>query len=131
MLIVSSLVFLCGCHISSCEAYKKQGKKLTHEIANEFKGVESKDDLMKRSAKIKKKIDKLTKLMIEAFHECKITTAIDSEINSSEESDRLLYELQRVCEIEGAQEIIERMQREALDKLDEFDKETKLKKHHE
>ncbi len=107
----------------------KQGKKILSELCKEFALIHQLDELTEASPKIKKKMRRLTALMIQADAYCKKHPHKKLvEKAHSVESDRLQYEMLRVCEeVEGAREILEMMQEEMLDKLDLYERKHKKK----
>jgi hypothetical protein len=121
------LLLTLGCQSNNLEDYHKKGRTLLLDLCKELHQVNSLEDLIEKSPKLKKKMRRLTVLMIEAdhYHRDHPNEEI-KEKGISFESDRLCYEMLRICEeIEGARNVLETIQDEMLDKLDVNDRKTK------
>lgn len=121
------LFFSVGCQSSSLENYHRRGCEAILDLSKDLHEIQSLDDLNKKSSKLKKKMRRLTALMIEVddYSRSHPQEQIEKEHNDLE-SDRLRYEMLRICEeIEGARGILEAMQDEMLDKLDLHERKIK------
>lgn len=116
-----------GCQSSNLEDYHRQGRAAILDLSKDLHEVHSLEDLVKRSSKIKKKMRRLTVLMIEAEnYNRKHPHEELEEKGVFFESDRLRYEMLRICEeIEGSKGILEAIQDEMLDKIDLNDRKAK------
>lgn len=79
--------------------------------------IETKEDLIKQSPKIKKEINILVDMMIKA-KTFETSSTYDLPIDK-EMSDKLKYWMVRLYEIDGAQAIMESLQRDGLHRLDQ------------
>lgn len=116
---VALLFLFVGCGPNSLEDYRCSGESIVKDLCKDLSAVSSLEDLKEQSPQLKKKMRKLTKLMIEAdfYHQEHKTEEVSYE--RSWMSDKLCYELFRICEeIEGGREVIELLQGEMLDELD-------------
>ena len=118
-----------GCSPNSLDDYQKEGQAICRILCKELTAAQTREDLLKAEPILKKKFDELVELMMEAkLYQIKHhdETVLDDQNPFSEE---LLYELTRIySQIEGGREIIERAQKEALFRLDGFEKKLQKKK---
>lgn len=122
----AAVLFMISCTPSSFEKFQKEGQKLAMELAGDLQGIETRRQLIEKEGSIKKKIDQLVDLMIEARRwQRKQAKAATIPIGDKQASDALKAEMERIYAIDGCQEIFEEWQREALNRLDAF--ETRLK----
>lgn len=126
----SFLLMLSGCSPNSLDDYQREGQVFCKNLSRELAMIHSREDLLKAESKLKKKFDDLVQLIMEArTYQVKHP---DEFPNSQEEqnpfSEELLFELKRIYgSIEGGREIIERSQKEALFRLDGFEKKLQKK----
>lgn len=125
------LMVLCCCSPGSLDDYQKEGQLLCRHLAKELKNIHTREELLKAELSVKKKFDQLVELILEARqyqinHPDEYAASMDEQNPFSEE---LLFELKRLyAHIEGGREIIERAQKEALIRLDGFEKKLDKKK---
>lgn len=121
------LLFNIGCRSNNLEDCRKQGQVAVLDLSKELHEIHSLEDLVKRSLKIKKKMRRLTALMIKADNYSKSRSHEELQENGVFlASDKLRYEMMRICEeIEGSKSVLEVIQEEMLDKLDLNDRKTK------
>lgn len=112
--MIFSMVFLLSCqkHQSSLE---KRGEKLITSLAKELERIETAEELKKSGLKLKKKMDQVSELLIEAMKSDKGPSYAKA---SKIANDRLLYELYRLSKNEECQNILIELQRDALEKVD-------------
>ncbi len=115
------MVLLCGCNPNSLEDFQHEGEALCRSIVADLQDINNREDLVNASPKLKKRFNNLVDLMIEARtysqehpEECALPPSTSSE--------QLLSELKRVYALDGGKEIVERAQREALIRLDAFER---------
>ncbi|HSX12164.1 MAG TPA: hypothetical protein VLF61_01595 [Rhabdochlamydiaceae bacterium] len=126
-----SFLVLCACSPDSLDDYQKEGQLLCRHLAKELKNIHTREELLKSELSIKKKFDQLVELILEARqyqikHPDEYATTSEEQSPFSEE---LLFELKRLyAHIEGGREIIERAQKEALIRLDGFEKKLEKQK---
>ena len=106
------LLLLCvGCTTTAPTAFQKKGEKVAGQLAAILQEVDSKYDLIERGPAIQKKLKKLTNLAIEAEKYAKThPKEAFPEISSTEQSDRLQYEMMRVSNIDGCSETLKKLQ---------------------
>jgi hypothetical protein len=110
-------IALAACSPTSLEEYHYEGENIAKEIALELTKVHSEKDLFRLAPKLKKKFSLMVDLMV-AARKCQKRSEEDFYHGSEEASDLLKEELIRIYEIDGCQETLEEMQREALHRLD-------------
>lgn len=122
-------IFVCllvsGCAPTSLDDYRHEGEAVGREILIDLQKIHTRDDLVQGEMRLKKKFEKLVSLILDARifildHpdlESFTPSAIDMEV-----SQLLKIEMERIYSIEGGREIIEKAQREAMLRLDGFEK---------
>lgn len=90
-------------------------------IVSELQQIHTREELLKSSPKLKKQLNRLVESMIKAR-----TLQLQSQVNESQFErhplcDVLRNELNRVYKLDGGREIIENCQKDALDRLDQFE----------
>lgn len=117
------LGMLSGCSPSSLEDYRLEGEARCRTLLEELQKIHNREQLVKAAPHLKKYFNNLVTLMIHAreFQETHPdeTPGLSTESNASSELEE---ELRRIYAIEGAREIIERAQQEALVRLDAFER---------
>ncbi|HSX03631.1 MAG TPA: hypothetical protein VLG76_02765 [Rhabdochlamydiaceae bacterium] len=124
------MLLIYGCSPDSLDNYQKEGQLFCRHLAKDLKKIHTREELVKSELLIKKKFDELVELIIDARqYQMKHP---DEYVVAGEEnpfSDELLFELKRIYgNIEGGREIIERAQKEALIRLDGFEKKLEKQK---
>ncbi len=127
LIYVWILAMLCACSPSSLEDFHYAGESICKELANELKGIETHEQLVKEYPKIKSYFDKLVTLIIQA-RKFQKEHEEDMPVMGSVASGALLYELKRIYEIDGGRDIVEKAQKEALIKLDISEKQLTVRK---
>lgn len=129
--LLLSLTLLTGCSHKSLEDYREEGRRLTTQLIAELQGVHSRRDLVARQPKLNKLFKDLVATMISA-QEWRDKQAVQIEVELTIEdhdlSDRLKAEMNRIYKIEGAREVLEKSQQEALFTLDAFHKKRETAK---
>ena len=121
------LLLLClfGCSPTSLDDFRNQGQSVTRSLIQDLRLIQAREDLAKLEPILKKRFEALVFIMIEA-REFQINnpeaifsepSALDMDLN-----EELKQELERVWKVEGGREMIERAQREAMLRLDGFEK---------
>lgn len=114
---------LAGCNPSSLEEYQQEGESISKKMVQDLEKVHSRDDLVRIVPVLEKRFHQLVDLAIEAKKFKETDDAEDIILDSAKEmSDKLRAELNRVYQLEGAKELIEQAEREALFKLDAFER---------
>lgn len=118
--IASLLLVFSGCAPSSMEEYRREGEALCRSFTQDLQKIETREDLVKAIAKIKRHYEEIADLVIAAkdFKKEHIGEAIDSW-NSPDTlaGETLMLELKRIYRIEGGEELMENAQREAFFRL--------------
>lgn len=114
-----------GCSPGSLKDFRHEGESTCRAIISDLQSIENREDLMRMEPILKRRFEKLATIIIEArqFQIAYPEEALSVQMPQENEiSDTLKEELQRVYSIEGGKEIIERVEREAMLKLDAFEK---------
>ncbi|MBI5273694.1 MAG: hypothetical protein HY860_01410 [Chlamydiales bacterium] len=119
------LISLClvGCSPTSREDIQLDAKIEVNRLIVLLSAIETKEDLLKQSSKIKKQINILVDMMIKANEFA--PSAVDEFPIDKELSDKLKYWMVRLYEIDGAPAIMETLQRDGLHKIDQHLQVTK------
>ena len=123
--IICTLLILWGCSPNSSEEFQSEGQARCRTLVLELQKIESREQLLRLEPQLKKHFESLISLMIEAreFQQKKIDNFFP-EINFEENlvEIALQEELRRIYSIEGAREVIEHTQQEALVRLDAYER---------
>lgn len=128
-LAIFLVLFSCGSR--SAEDYREEGQKVIQKLVDELSKIESKADLLHSSGTLKSLFMKLTDIMIAArdHHENdSYAEPLPFSAKDKELSERFRTELNRIYEMDGCKEVIEKCQEEALNKLDAFEKNLAFKR---
>ena len=108
------LLGLCvvGCAPSSLQDLRCEAEGEMRKLALDLRSIETKEDLQRRSSRLKKRFDRIGYFLLEA------RKFPDTALGASFEAEALFVELARLYEIAGAREIIEQLQEEAVRRLD-------------
>lgn len=105
-------LFLVSCAPSSLDEIRWEGEAETRKLAQELKGISSRDELLKALPRLKKRYNKIAALVVRARD---YKTAAVQE--PSQVSEELFIQLARLYEMPGARELIEGAQQEAIREL--------------
>jgi len=125
------LILLAGCGPSSSEDFKEQGKTLSRHLLAELQSIHSRDELTKATPRFQMIFDEMVSVMIatrefaEKHPKSEMTELNDEDHHQSEE---LRFELNRIYKIDGCREIIEKSQRQPLQRLDIYEKRREKKR---
>lgn len=123
-ILICVFLLFSSCSSRTVEDYREEAAVITHAIVKELVDVQTKDALVAKIPRLKKKFNELAEVIIEAaeFEEK------HPSLNASEVSNyvylvnnRLKEELERLYAIDGARQIIEKSQSEALHRLAAFE----------
>ena len=121
-LFTVGLIFfsLASCSSPSFEDFREEGLGVTRAITSELRQIRSRDDLLLHTYQLQIQFSALVDLMIRA-QEFK-NQHPEAEIDSLDEKDRiaadeLRIELNRILNMEGGREVIEKTQSQAFQKL--------------
>lgn len=123
LLAILLFAALGACQPNSPDDFYNEGTSIVKSLILDLREVNSKEELQELSPRIKKKMHKLSSLMImTAKYHKKHPSEAQREFLHSDRlySDMLLDEFKRLYTIEGCQEIMEVLQRDALHKLDAY-----------
>lgn len=120
-----TLALLTSCGRQSLEDFREEGEGITRSLTQELRSIHSRDELILHFPRLKKHFDELVNVMISAreFQE-KYPKSIEVPLEKGNHdiSDRLRVELNRIYQIEGGRELVEKAQEQALNRLDAFEK---------
>lgn len=121
-LVITLLLSACSSH--SLDDFREEGEGIVHAITAELKQIRSRDDLPLHAHQLQLLFDSFVAVIIE-MEEYKNThpQAVASLHNKKEQiaSDQLRIELNRILQMEGGREVIEKVQENALNRLDAYE----------
>lgn len=125
------LLFSGSCASSNQQNDKAEGQEIVRALIKELKPIRSREQLVQRSPKIKKIFNQLAEILIKAkehqLYEC--TNEIDSDQTHAQYySNQLKEELNRLYRLDGGKETIENCQKDALERLDQFEQKIRKRK---
>jgi hypothetical protein len=125
LILISFISLGWGCSPNSLKDFHHEGEALSRALASDLREIHTKDDLIKATPLLKKRFEAFVELMIIAKEyqqkhlEEEIPEAVLSDLPSGES---LFWELKRIYAMEGGRETIEKAQREALIRLDAYER---------
>lgn len=120
---ILSLLLLMGCSHECESSFKEDASLIMRSFIEELIPVKTSADLKKRQKKIRKLYIDLSDIAINAKKWADKETRIsvcDDHFYDESLNELLKKELERIYKIEGAQELMEEFQREAIERLGEF-----------
>lgn len=122
-LFVFVSLFFVSCDSTSLENFKEEGSSVSKSLTEELSKVHSRNDLITASSKLKSLFNNLVDLIIAAYEfKDSYSENLTHSIEKNNYSELLYEELSRVAQIEGAPELLEKIQEESLNRLDAFEK---------
>jgi hypothetical protein len=123
--LIVLLLLLGACSPNSLEDFRYEGEAKSRALASDLKKIHTREELLKAVPVLKKRFNSLVDLMIEAleFQQAHPEEAeMDADIRGHAASDALRVELERIYALEGGRQVIENAEREALLRLDAFER---------
>jgi len=125
--ILSSCLFIflfSSCSGKKPEDFREEGRSLSKSLIKELSVIRSKEELLSRSGQVEKLFNLLSETMVKA-RECEENT--QSKLSPFEKDDQVICdelrtELLRLYRIPGIKKIIEKLQHDALGKLDQYER---------
>lgn len=115
------LISLTSCAPQSLEDFRKEGEGANRALLAELRQIRSRDDLLPHAQNLQKLFNSLVDVIIRAqtFKKNHPNAELSSKPkNEISIGDQLRIELNRVLNLEGGREIIEKAQEEALNRLE-------------
>jgi Tfp pilus assembly protein PilP len=116
------LLFLVGCSPHSLEDFHNEGEAQIRKLIKELKAIHSREELQRALPSLQRRFDAMVDLMIEARSYEEKHPAEDFEAAFFPNDEVLLEELKRLYLLEGGRELMEKAEREALLRLDAFER---------
>jgi hypothetical protein len=121
LLVLLMILTFTACSPRSMQEYRNRGRLLCEKIASELGEIDSREELEKALPLLKKRFDELVTLSIQA-RTYELRHGGEEDTEDSYLSSSLKVELCRIYSLEGGKELIEKAEREALLKLDAFER---------
>jgi hypothetical protein len=119
-----ALLLLASCGPNSLDDYHREGEARCRKLVKELRAIHTQEELVLAQPRLRQHFNQLVTLMIAArkyqythHEECPLLPA-EEDVPTQD----LFVELRRIYAMEGGKEAIERAQKEALIKLDAFEK---------
>lgn len=131
LILFLSGLFAVGCSPNSLKDFQTEGEALSRKIIADLQKVQTTEELVEMAPVLKKRFYSLVELMIQArayqerHPEEWAEERPDSELTFNE---LLVIELERIHKLERGREIIESAERDALHRLDAFERELKRRR---
>jgi hypothetical protein len=125
--VLPFFLLLSGCSPTSLEDYQKRGQNLSRAFLKELQVIDSREALLLAEPRLKKYFDYFAELIIEAreFQGLSEEDGPGDDTIDQELSLEVKKQMLRIVSLEGGQEVLERAQREAMLKLDDYEKKRK------
>lgn len=101
--------------------FQHEGEAICRDLTQELKKIQTREELVKAAPKLKEKFETLVDLIIEARKFQEMTEEEWAPLES-EANDSLVLELKRVYKLEAGRETVEKAQKEALLRLDAYER---------
>lgn len=116
-------LLLAGCAPNSNQDFQHEGQARCRKLTLELKKIETRDQLQKALPLLQKRFEDLVDLMIEARRfQVDHPEEEMEEAASSLTNEEFADELKRIYRLEGGRDLMEKAEREALIRLDAFEK---------
>jgi len=122
--VVFVLLLTYGCGPSSSEDFQREGEALSRNLQRQFARISTREDLLSKQSALEHQFQEFVALIIAAReYQDRHPEGVSNSTGKKEfpMSDRLRLELNRIYKIEGAREIVEAAQKEALIRLDTYE----------
>jgi hypothetical protein len=113
-------VSLVSCHRNNLDDYREEGEGIVRSLVEELGQVHSLEQLEERRMHLKRQFNALISLIIEAHALKNKDSKESSAADSNPDSELLRMEINRICNISGGRELLEKIQEEALHRLDAY-----------
>jgi hypothetical protein len=111
-----------GCTPHSLEEFEEEGEGVMRALIEELQAIHNREQLLAASGRLQKQFDRLVDIMIAAKEFSRSHPDLEKEESIQHElSDQLRIELNRLYQLEGGRQIIEKSQEKALHRLDAFE----------
>lgn len=119
--LICSVIGLSACSHPKLQDYQKKGQKIVKEMLADLSTVENKEDMQRVAPRVKKHVENLTSLMIEAKTlQRKSKDSIADLIIDEDLSEHFQAETARLIAIEGVENILSEIEQSSLHRLHEF-----------
>lgn len=123
--IIPLFFILCSCGSHNLEDYKEEGEGITRSLIQELKKIRTREKLLASTHKLKALFNRLADTMISAEIYRRDHPDLEIAEANHELSDQLRGELNRIYEMDGGRQIIEKCEEKALHRLHLFIKDSK------
>jgi hypothetical protein len=115
------MALLFSCSNPSYNDLKREGEVITHLLTEELRQIHSRDDLVEHAPRLQELFNQLVDVIISVKEYKKKHSELIVEslsLNEQNQSDQLRIELNRLLRMEGGQEVLEKVQESALNRLE-------------
>lgn len=122
-LMLILLIFLIACNKKTDGYFRAESRAHVKQLIDTFERIQTLEDFKELQSELRTQLVELVDLMIEIRkYQLKNGRTWDMEMDDLALSDQLCYQMNRVLRIDGAKEMLQSCQREALLTLDSFQK---------
>lgn len=130
LLISVLLVIASGCSPESYDDFQREGERWSKEMSYELDQIQTREELVEKLPRIQKLYDEFAELFVEVRGYQLEQRGDEIQQYQNNASKQLSASLKRIYTLEGGRELMERAQKEALEKIDRFEKELEKKYPH-
>jgi hypothetical protein len=119
------IVLAAGCSPNSLEDFQHEGEAMNRALAKDIREIRTREELVKAIPRLKKRYEEFVDLIIAAKeYQQEHLEEEPPEVNFSDlpNGELLFWELKRIYAMEGGRESMEKAQREALIRLDAYER---------
>jgi predicted type IV restriction endonuclease len=130
LVLIAIFSALSSCSSHTSDDFREEGEKITRHLIKELQLIKSTEQLVIAAPKLKCLFNELVQTVIEAHH-YRISHGVEfPELSKKNHliSEQLRMELNRILTIDGSWEILEKSQREALHRLNTYEKQQSKRK---
>lgn len=117
-------IFCTACGTRSIEDFRAEGESLSRALTQELNQINTREELIAANPRLTQLFNELVNTIISA-HEYRVkypNELLQISFEGHNSNNQLRGELNRIYQIEGAREVIEKCQEEALNKLDVYER---------
>lgn len=118
-LLIFILLFFSACQSRSLEDYREEGEQITEELIQTLQQVHNREQLIASTTTLKRLFQRLADVIIaaEEFRSRTSAEPLPLSPHNLELSELLRTEMNSILQIDGARDILEKCQEEAVFKL--------------
>jgi len=117
------LSILAACTHQSLDEFREEGETVNRQLVLELQKIRGRDDLLEHQGNLQSLFNQLVDIVIRAEEFKDTHPNASMPETSTSTADQLRIELNRILNMEGGREVLEKSQEEALNRLDAFERQ--------